>query len=246
MKRSGKNAVMMYSVDNYHHDPQPSYKSGYSEHANTIFALTAAVDSKDHYTAQHSQNVAYYASELAKAAGMDSNLVEIVKEASMLHDIGKISVREDILNKPGKLTPDEYDVMKSHVENAVNIIRYLPSLDYVIPTVLSHHERYDGTGYPRQLAGEAIPIMGRILAIADAYDAITSARSYKDAFSTVDAVNILKAESGKQFDPHLVEIFVDLVESNRLEVKTQRPGTIVPPDEGVYKIDEETSQYTLC
>ena len=246
VKRSGKNSVMMYSADNYHHESQPSYKSGYSEHANTIFALTAAVDSKDHYTAQHSQNVAYYASELAKAAGMDSNLVEIVKEASMLHDIGKISVREDILNKPGKLTPDEYEVMKTHVENAVNIIRYLPSLDYVIPTVLSHHERYDGTGYPRKLAGEAIPIMGRILAIADSYDAITSVRSYKDALPSSVAVKILKEEAGKQFDPHLVEIFVDLVESNRLEVKTQRPGMIAPSGDNVYQIDEETSQYTLC
>ena len=124
-------------------------------------------------------------------------------------------------------------------------MRY-PSLDYVIPTVLSHHERYDGTGYPRKLAGEAIPIMGRILAIADSYDAITSVRSYKDALPSSVAVKILKEEAGKQFDPHLVEIFVDLVESNRLEVKTQRPGMIAPSGDNVYQIDEETSQYTLC
>lgn len=240
VKRSGKNAVLMYSAEIYRRELTQKYKSGYSEHASTIYALTAAVDTKDHYTFQHSQNVAYYASELAKAAGMDADLVEIVKEAGLLHDIGKIGVREDILNKPGKLTPDECEVMKGHVENAVNIIRYLPSLDYVIPTVLSHHERYDGRGYPRRLAGEEIPIMGRILGVADAFDAITSVRTYKDASPPSAAIKILKAEAGKQFDPQLVEIFCELVESGKLELQSQRAGSPPPPpppDEGIQPPD---------
>ena len=230
VKRSGKNAVLMYSAEISRREEQHArYKSGYSEHASTIYALTAAVDTKDHYTFQHSQNVAYYASELAKAAGMDPDLVEIVKEAGLLHDIGKIGVREDILNKTGKLTPEEYEIMKGHVENAVNIIRYLPSLDYVIPTVLSHHERYDGKGYPRRLAGEEIPIMGRVLCIADAFDAITSVRSYKDAVPPREAVRILREEAGKQFDPGLVTVFADLVEENKIELQGQRDDRPYPP-----------------
>lgn len=244
VKRSGKNAVLMYSAEISRREAaqHSKYKSGYSEHASTIYALTAAIDTKDHYTFQHSQNVAYYASELAKAAGMEQDLVEIVKEAALLHDIGKIGVREDILNKPGELTPEEYEIMKGHVENAVNIIRYLPSLDYVIPTVLSHHERYDGKGYPRRLAGEEIPIMGRILCVADAFDAITSTRSYKDAASAKEAVRILREEAGKQFDPNFVEIFAELVENGKIELQGQYPGmphaaSAPPADEGIQPPD---------
>ena len=226
VKRTGKNAVQMYSADIMRRgSTSTAHKSGYSEHANTVYALTAAIDAKDHYTFQHSQNVAYYAAELARAANMPTNVVEIVREAGLLHDIGKIGVREDILNKPGKLTGDEFEIIKTHVENAANIIRHLPSLDYVIPAVLSHHERYDGQGYPRKLAGDSIPVTGRILCIADAFDAITSFRNYKEAMPVRHALKILRAEAGKQFDPNLVEIFVDLVESG--ELKMEAPKTVV-------------------
>lgn len=220
VKRTGKNAVQMYSDDIGRRVPVSStHKSGYSENAGTIYALTAAVDAKDHYTFQHSQNVAYYAAELAKAAGMAPDLVEIVREAGLLHDIGKIGIREDILNKPEKLTPDEYETMKTHVENAVNIIRHLPSLDYVIPAVLSHHERYDGRGYPRKLAQDGIPITGRILCIADSFDAITSVRNYKAALPLQEALTILRSEAGKQFDPNLVEIFAEQLENGKIQLQ---------------------------
>lgn len=221
VKRTGKNAVQMYSEDIDRRVPVASvHKSGYSENAGTIHALTAAVDAKDHYTYKHSQNVAYYASELAKAAGMAPDLVEIVREAGLLHDIGKIGVRENILNKPGKLTPDEFEEVKAHVENAVNIIRHLPSLEYVIPAVLSHHERYDGWGYPRKLSETNIPVTGRILCIADSFDTITSDRSYKAARSLDEAITILRAEAGKQFDPSLVEIFVEQLETGKIKLQS--------------------------
>lgn len=220
VKRTGKNAVQMYSADilrrqnNIH-----QHKSGYSEHASTIYALTAAIDARDHYTFQHSINVAYYAAELAKAANMPQDLVEMVHEAGLLHDIGKIGIPEVILNKPARLSFDEFESMKSHVESAVSIIRHLPSLDYVIPAVSSHHERYDGNGYPRKLAGDNIPITGRILCIADSFDAITSKRNYKKAIPKDEALQILREEAGKQFDPHLALIFVDLVETGKVEIK---------------------------
>lgn len=219
-KRSGKNAVQIYSSEIFRSKGgQIDYRSGYDENAGTIYALTSAINTKDHYTYQHSQNVAYYAQELAKAVHMGSELLEIVKEAGLLHDIGKIGISEEILNKPGRLTDEEYSIMKGHVENAVNIIRYLPAMDYVIPAVLSHHERYDGHGYPQRLAGEDIPILGRILCIADSFDAMTSVRSYKSALSVEDAVKILRSEAGKQFDPKLVLTFIDLVESGSIEIR---------------------------
>ena len=149
---------------------------------------------------------------------MAPELADIVREAGLLHDIGKIGIREELLNKPERLSGDEYDLMKSHVENAVNIIRHLPSLDYVIPAVFSHHERYDGKGYPRGLEGEDIPVTGRILCIADSFDAITSIRNYKEAVPVADAVAILRAEAGRQFDPALAELFADMVESGRIEI----------------------------
>lgn len=219
VKRSGKNAVKIYSSEIFHQEEQRQYQSGYGENASTIYALTAAIDTRDHYTFQHSQNVANYAAELAKASGMGADLQEIAKEAGLLHDIGKIGIREEILNKPDRLTPDEYEAMKCHVENAVNIIRYLPSLDYVIPAVYSHHERYDGQGYPRQLKGEEIPILGRILCIADSFDAMTSVRAYKPAMSTAEAVMVLRKEAGKQFDPKLALTFIDLINKNKLQIK---------------------------
>jgi putative nucleotidyltransferase with HDIG domain len=222
-KRNGKNSVQIFSNDLDRRDSRNSseYKSGYGEHADTVYALTATIDAKDHYTFRHSQNVAYYATELAKAAGMTPDVVEIVREAGLLHDIGKISITEDILNKTGKLSSDEYEIMKGHVESAVNIIHHLPSLDYVIPAVYSHHERYDGHGYPRRLAGDNIPITGRILCIADSFDAITSNRTYKEAISVPEALDMMRAESAGQFDPRLVDIFIDLVENGDIELRTE-------------------------
>ena len=136
----------------------------------------------------------------------------------MLHVIGKIGIPEHILNKPGKLEKEEYEVMKEHVENSIGIIRHLPSLDYVIPAVIGHHERWDGRGYPRRIAGEDIPLSARILCIADSFDAMVSKRSYKDAYDTRRALDIVRSEAGRQFDPQLAELFVTLVENGTITV----------------------------
>ena len=147
---------------------------------------------------------------------MDDEFAEIIKEAGLLHDIGKIGIREDILNKPGKLTAEEFAIMKSHVENSVGIIRHLPSLDYVIPAVISHHERYDGRGYPRGIAGENIPLMGRILCVVDSFDAMTSKRCYKPSMPVSRALEILRQERGTQFDPQLADAFIDMVQNGEI------------------------------
>ena len=224
-KHSGKNKVMIYAIGDLEDSRLPradsgtGYKKGtYSEYASTIYALTAAIDTKDHYTFNHSKNVAEYATKLAQAYGLNKESVAIIHEAALLHDIGKIGISEHILNKPGKLESEEYEAMKEHVENSIGIIRHLPSLDYVIPAVIGHHERWDGKGYPRRIAGEDIPLSARILCIADSFDAMVSKRSYKEAYDTESALQVVKMEAGRQFDPHLAELFISLVENGTIKV----------------------------
>ena len=142
--------------------------------------------------------------------------IEILKEAALLHDIGKIGVSEQILNKQGPLTEQEYDAMKGHVEYSVGIIRHLPSMDYVIPAVIGHHERYDGKGYPRRIAGKDIPLAARILCIADSFDAMISKRCYKPEMSVDYALHELQRGAGTQFDPELAQMFVKMVMDKKI------------------------------
>lgn len=215
VKRNGKNAIKLHSDGQLgtsssivQEQCRADLQSVYSEYAPTIYALTAAIDTKDHYTFNHSKNVAYYATRLASAFGIDSDGVEIINEAALLHDVGKIGVPETILNKPDRLSEAEYANIQKHVENSIGIIRHLPSLDYVIPAVIGHHERWDGRGYPRHIAGQDIPLYARILCVADTFDAITSDRIYRKGRSAEVALEILLEQAGKQFDPELAELFV--------------------------------------
>ena len=137
-------------------------------------------------------------------------------------DVGKIGIPEHILSKPGRLTEEEFRIMKGHVESSVAIIRHLPSLDYVIPAILSHHERWDGRGYPRGLRGGDIPIAGRCLAIADSFDAMISERSYKKAMSVEYAVSELNDQAGRQFDPQLSGVFVELIRTGKIRVASAK------------------------
>jgi len=222
-KKSGKNKTVVYSGNKLELESSAlSYAHMEAighEYAPTIFALTAAIDAKDHYTFSHSVNVSYLATQLARAIGLDDEHVEMIRQAGLLHDIGKISIPENILAKTTPLTEEEYDVMKSHVENSIAMIRHLPSLDYVIPIAISHHERYDGTGYPRGLAGDSIPVGGRCLAIADAFDAIVSKRPYKDTIPIPEALEEIERNLGKQFDPEIGRTFIELVKSNTISTE---------------------------
>lgn len=217
-KLGGKGHLTVYRTGLETRSTNPDLRAAYERVAPTIYALTAAIDAKDSYTFIHSMNVSKYAVILAQALGMDENDIELVRDAGMLHDIGKISIPERILQKTSNLTPEEYEIMKTHVENSTKMIRYLPHMDYVIPAVLGHHERYDGKGYPRGLAGKDIPYMARILTIADCFDAMTARRPYKKPLSVSYAVSELKKNSGTQFDPELVNVFIGLINEGKITV----------------------------
>ena len=212
-KRSGGNQGYLASVTLPPLD-DPVVGSGEvqeSESLGTIMALAATVDSKDHYTGSHSKKVKEHAVALAEALNLEPLEISRLETCSLLHDIGKIGISDDILNKRGKLKAEEWVTIKSHPETGATIASHARELAPYIAGILHHHERYDGSGYPKGLKGEEIPLEARILAIADAFAAMTSERAYSDALPWEEAVKEIKRGAGKQFDPHLVEVFLSVV-----------------------------------
>lgn len=180
----------------------------------TIETLSTALDAKDEYTNGHSKRVSDYASEISKEMGLGKFQKELVLNAALLHDIGKIGISDEIIKKPGKLTLGELYEIKRHPEIGERIIGNIGFLKEVSKIIRHHHERYDGSGYPDSITGDKTPIESSILAVADAYDAMTSDRPYRDAMKSEIAVKIIQGESGKQFDPIIVEAFMRYIEKS--------------------------------
>jgi diguanylate cyclase (GGDEF)-like protein/putative nucleotidyltransferase with HDIG domain len=180
---------------------------------DTVTSLAFAIDAKDHYTQGHSQKVSAYASLIADALGLNDLEIEEIRLGGVLHDIGKVAIPENILNKNGPLNPDEWDTMKSHVTFGAKILEPLTPLARIREMVLHHHEFFDGSGYPHGMSGEAIPLGARIIAVADAYDTITSDRTYKKARPAAEALMELERCANAQFDAKVVNAFVRTMKS---------------------------------
>jgi HD-GYP domain-containing protein (c-di-GMP phosphodiesterase class II) len=176
----------------------------------TIFAFVRAIDARDPYTARHSEKVAGYAVGLARALGLPEADCERIHLAGLLHDVGKVALERSILHKPGRLTDDEWQQVREHPARSAHIIGAVSRFSAFVPGARHHHERFDGRGYPDGLAAEAIPLDARILAVADAYDAMTSDRSYRPALGHDEAIGRLRADAGTQFDPECVRAFAAL------------------------------------
>jgi len=176
----------------------------------SLKALTAAIDAKDRYTHGHSERVALMGARLAEAIGMDAAQVKRVHICGLVHDVGKIGVPEAVLCKTGRLTDEEFEMIKLHPEIGHRIVSQIPLLDDVLPGVLHHHERWDGRGYPHKLAGADIPLFGRLLALADTFDAMSSTRSYRGAMPRERVLEEISKCAGSQFDPDLATRFVEL------------------------------------
>ena len=178
---------------------------------SVICALAEAVEAKDPYTEGHLEQLASYAEALARELGLSPQEQRDVREGAILHDVGKIGVPEAILRKPSSLSKEEYRVVQNHPLVGHRILAPLRFAPRVLPAVRGHHEHFDGQGYPDGMGGQDIPLEARIVAVADAYDAMTSDRPYRSALPQQEAIRRLRADSGKQFDPQVVECFVELL-----------------------------------
>jgi putative nucleotidyltransferase with HDIG domain len=194
--------------------------------AGVVRALTSAIDAKDPYTCGHSDRVARVAVRLAEQLHCDAKQLETIYLGGLLHDVGKIGIDDNVLRKPGKLTEGEYEHIKTHTEIGHRILTGIKRLDDVLPVVLYHHEQWDGRGYPHGLAGEAIPLLARIVAVADAYDAMGSDRPYRQGMSQDKLDVILRDGAGKQWDATVVDAFFQAREEIREISKTERHGPV--------------------
>ena len=212
-------ATANHALQNSKEDLQHLYTS-------TVESLALAIDAKDRYTKEHIQRVKGLAVSIAKVMGLTGNDLAALETAALLHDIGKIAIPEHILTKPGKLTPEEFERVKCHPDMGAKILQPVPFPFPVMPAVRSHHEKWDGTGYPDGLSGEAIPLGGRILAVADVYDALTTDRSYRPGWPHDEAVQYLKDNAGSHFDPAVVKAFLTVIErSPRLHIGSEFMGS---------------------
>ena len=194
-------------------DPYQLHKFLKDSSLATIQALAAAVDAKDPYTQGHSRRVAEYACALARHIGLPEEEIELLYTTGTLHDVGKIGVPDAILKKPGRLDDDERAIMETHPVLGEVIVRKAPILAHALPGVRNHHEKWDGTGYPDRMAGEAIPYHARLLAVADTYDAMTSDRPYRKGLAIEIALGEIAKGAGTQFDPVLARAFVELMQA---------------------------------
>jgi HD-GYP domain-containing protein (c-di-GMP phosphodiesterase class II) len=185
----------------------------------TVRALADAVEARDAYTARHAERVSAYGLEIARACRMDAAEDPDLEFGFLLHDIGKIAISDAILYKPGRLTEDERDAMRRHPVIGEDIVRGIDFLAGARQVVRSHHERWDGAGYPDRLAGERIPLAARVFAVADTFDALTSDRPYRAASSFRQARRVIAEAAGTQFDPEVAEAFDDIADARFDEIR---------------------------
>jgi response regulator RpfG family c-di-GMP phosphodiesterase len=178
---------------------------------NTVKGLVAAIDAKDEYTRGHSERVYRYSMLIGERLGIEGDELQDLSWSALLHDVGKIAIARSILNKPGRLTDEEFDTIKTHPVKGCKVLEPITQLEHVLPNIRHHHERFDGRGYPDGIEGEAIPFIARIIAVADTFDAISSSRAYRSAQTLDYAISELRKGAGTQFDPKISSVMLDLL-----------------------------------
>lgn len=207
-----QNKILSKRIEELSKSSTKLYENLHTTYMRTIKALAQTIDARDHYTHSHSENVAKVAAKIAEAMGLPVRQIEMISQACELHDIGKISIHDQILNKESGLTPAEREAIKLHSLKGAEILEPLNFLQEVTRLVCEHHEHYDGSGYPYGHKGDEIPLGARIIHVADAYDAMTSARAYrKIPLTKEEAVVEIRKNTGTQFDPAVVEAFISIV-----------------------------------
>ena len=220
---SGIKAVsQMQLIKNINAELQTTYDKLESAYMETIELLRFTVEAKDTYTRGHSDRVSAYAVLLGKALGLSEDDLKTLKIGGLFHDIGKIGIPDSILLKNTKLSNDEYSEIKNHPAIGTHILSNATIFQDILPIVKHHHERYDGKGYPGRLSGEDIPYLARVTAIADAFDAMTSRRSYRDSLSLDEVKREIAENSGTQFDPNIAKVFLGILETQPEEIERIR------------------------
>jgi len=203
----------------------------------SIQMLAGAVDEKDPYTRGHSDRVTKYSLMIGAEMGLDAEFLEILRISAQLHDVGKIGIEDRILKKPGALTPEEFEIMKTHTTKGANILRPVPQLREMLPGIELHHEALNGRGYPYGLKGDDIPLLARVIAVADTFDALTTNRPYQKAHDPVEALRIIQNLSGQRLDPSavtaLMRVFyrgeIRIVKTVTQTAPAELPATVPTP-----------------
>jgi putative nucleotidyltransferase with HDIG domain len=216
--------VMTGSLEKFVADLKRAAEENRALFLSSIQMLAGAVDEKDPYTRGHSDRVTRYSVLLAQELGLAPEEVEKVRVAAQLHDVGKIGIEDRVLKKPGALTPEEYEAMKAHTVKGANILRPVRQLTEMLPGIELHHESLDGRGYPYGLKSSEIPLMARIIMVADTFDAMTTDRPYQAAMDTEYVVRIINSLANTKFDPKVVRALTALFERGQLMARTAQPA----------------------
>lgn len=222
-----KSVSQMRIIQDINQKLEATYSELKSAYRGTVESLRLAVDAKDSYTRGHSDRVSYYSVLIGKKLGLPEEEISILRDGGLFHDIGKIGIPDAILQKPGKLTDEEYDDIKNHPSIGAKIIAPAKIFENILPIVKHHHERYDGRGYPSSLKGEDIPLYARIAAVADTFDAMTSDRSYRPRFTLFKALEELENSKGTQLDPTIVDAFILAFKENKEQIEQELGVTFV-------------------
>jgi HD-GYP domain-containing protein (c-di-GMP phosphodiesterase class II) len=227
--------LMTDQIERFVSDLQNSAAENRQLFIGTVKALAAAIDGKDPYTRGHSERVSRFSIAIAQRMGLPDDEVEKIRISALLHDVGKIGIDDKILKKPAALTDEEYEIMKKHPQKGYKIMSQIPAMKEFLPGMYMHHEMVDGRGYPQGLKGDEIPLMGKIVAVADTFDAMTTERPYQKAMKFEDALARIESFTGTRYDPEVVAAFTAACREGQIKpgsVKLRKP-TVTPPPEAV-------------
>jgi HD-GYP domain-containing protein (c-di-GMP phosphodiesterase class II) len=224
--------LMTDQIEHFISDLQRSAEDNRQLFIGTVKALAAAIDGKDPYTRGHSERVSRFSMAMAQRLGLTDDEVEKIRISALLHDVGKIAIDDKILKKPAALTDEEYEIMKGHPQKGYKIMSQIPAMKEFLPGMYMHHEMVNGMGYPQGLKGDEIPLMGKIVAVADTFDAMTTDRPYQKAMKFEDALARIESFVGTRYDPAVVAALSEACREGQIRpgvVKLRKPATATPP-----------------
>ena len=221
--------AMSQELERYVEDLKRAAEENHALFLGSIQMLAGAVDEKDPYTRGHSDRVTRYSLLIAREMQLDEDFLQILRISAQLHDVGKIGIEDHILKKPGALTPEEFEVMKTHTTKGANLLRPVTQLKDMLPGIELHHESLDGRGYPYGLKGDEIPLLARVIAVADTFDALTTNRPYQRAYEPKEALKIIHSLAGKRLDPQAVDAVTAVYERGEIRVQRLRTVNMQPP-----------------